>query len=107
MEEIDTIIEQKVENKINQLLDILPQPRAMPKMIHEYTVYEIYQGTINTILNIINDITELYSQRSYINQKVYRQRIFDIFFSSDRKIFLGITLVILSFIVYFIDAADA
>ena len=75
-------------------------------MIHEYTVSELYTGTIQTVIDIINDITILNSDMKYISSQVYRERLFKIFLKDDRKIFLGIILIILSFILYFIDGSD-
>lgn len=105
---IDKYIESNIEKKINQLFDILPQANdvKIPKMIHEYTVYELYQGTLQTAINVINDFTALYAERRYIDGKVYRQKLMDIFLSQERRIYIGIILVILSFILYFIDGSS-
>lgn len=106
--DIDKYIEQNIEKKINQLLDVLPQNVDIktPKMIHEYTIGELYTGTIQTVIDIINEFTSLNAERKYLSSKEYGKRIFDIFLQNDRKIFVGIVLVILSFILYFIDSAE-
>lgn len=102
-------IENYIENKINQLLDVLPPASqvTMPKMLHEYTIYELYSGTIQTVIDIINDFTALNSQRKFVDSKVYRQGLLNIFLLPERRIYLGILLLLFSFILYFIDAADA
>jgi hypothetical protein len=79
----------------------------MPKMLHEYTIYELYSGTIQTVIDIINDFTALNSQRKFVDSKVYRQGLLNIFLLPERRIYLGILLLLFSFILYFIDAADA
>lgn len=102
-------IESYIENKINQILDVLP-PDAnvkVSKMIHEYTIYELYEGTIQTVIDIINDVTALNASGKYIDSKIYRRNLLNIFFLPERRIYIGIVLVIISFILYFIDAADA
>lgn len=106
--EIDKYIEQNIEKKINQLLDTLPQNVDIktPKMIHEYTVGELYNGTIQTMVDIINEFTALNAERKYVGSKEYGKKIFDILLKSERKIFVGIVLIILSFILYFIDGAE-
>ena len=105
---IDKYIESNIEKKINQLFDILPQADnvKIPKMIHEYTIYELYQGTIQTAIDVLNDLTALYAERNYIDAKVYRKKLVDIFLSNGRTIYIGIILVILSFILYFIDGSS-
>lgn len=109
IENIDKYIEENVEKKINQVLDILPQATDVktPKMIYEYTIAELYTGTIQTVVDIINDMTTLMAERKYITSKAYRERLINIFFQQDRKIFVGIVFVLVSFILYFVDGADA
>lgn len=106
--DIKQYIEQNIEQKINQLFDILPPAENVKvhKMIYEYTIYELYQGTIQTAIDILNDITELNANKT-INSKVYRKNLIEIIFAPHRKIFIGIIFVLLSFIMYFIDSADA
>ena len=105
---IERYIERKIENKINQFFEILPQSNnvEIPKMIHDYTILELYEGTIQTIVNIINDLTELGSNKSYMSTREYQQKLFFILFANERKLFLGILLVILSLILYFIDGSS-
>ena len=78
---IEEYIEQNVEKKINQLMDVLPRHEDVntPKMIYEYTISELYNGTLQTIIDIINEVTELISERKYISSKIYRERMFEIF----------------------------
>lgn len=109
LQNINKYIESNIENKINQLFEILPQANhiKIPKMIHEYTVYELYQGTIQTAIDILNDVVALSAQYNYMDQKVYRERLMNIFLLPERRIYIGIIFVFLSFIIYFIDGADA
>lgn len=105
---INKYIEQNVETKINQLMDILPQNQKIdtPKMIYEYTISELYTGTIQTVIDVLNDLTALSADRKYISGQQYRTKLFDIFLKKERKVFIGIVMVILSFILYFIDGSD-
>jgi len=108
--EVEKYIEKNIEKKINQLFDVLPKQSAdikAPKMVYEYTIGELYTGTIQTVVDILNDITALNAERKYVSSTDYRQKVFNIFFRNDRKIFIGIVLVLLSFILYFIDGAEA
>lgn len=104
---IEKYIEENVEKKINQLFDVLPQnPNIkVPKMIYEYTIHELYTGTIQTVIDIINETTSLNAEKNYISNKIYRQRLYEIFFKDNRKIFVGILLILFSFILYFIDGS--
>lgn len=106
---IERFIEKNIEKKIGQLMDILPQgnKEVIPKMIHEYTIAELYKGTLQTTIDVINELTELISERKYMDNKVYWEKIYSIFLKNERKLFVGIILVILSFIIYFIDGSEA
>ena len=107
--EVEKYIEKNIEKKINQLFDVLPKQSDIkaPKMVYEYTIGELYTGTIQTVVDILNDVTSLNAERKYVSSTDYRQKMFNIFFRNDRKIFIGIVLVLLSFILYFIDGAEA
>jgi hypothetical protein len=107
--DVEKYIEKNIEKKINQIFDIMPKQSDVnePKMIYEYTIGELYTGTIQTVVDILNDITALNAERKYTSSTDYRQKLFNIFFRNDRKIFIGIVLVLLSFILYFIDGAEA
>jgi hypothetical protein len=109
---LDEYIEKGVEKKINQLIEIdfksldnkIGEIKYKP--IYNYTINELYKGVIQTIIDIINDISALISDMDYISTQVYRERLINIFLKDDRKIFIGIILVVVSFILYFIDGAS-
>jgi hypothetical protein len=109
---IEKLIEENVEKKINQLLESSVYSTPNNKNIYadynyaNYTIIDLYKGTIQTVIDIINDLTILLSDRYYISMQVYRARLLNIFFKNERKIFVGIILVILSFIIYFIDGSS-
>lgn len=107
--DVQKYIEENIEKKLNQLFEVLPKKFddiKTPKMIYEYTISELYTNTIQTIIDILNDLTALYADRKYINNQVFRERLFNIFLKDERKIYIGIVLVIFSFILYFIDGSD-
>lgn len=110
---IEKYIEENIEKKINQLLSSIQIDKTSPpKNMHynhdyaNYTLNDLYKGTIQTIIDIINDITALLADRAYISNQVFRERLFNIFLNNDRKIFIGIILVFLSIIIYFIDGSS-
>lgn len=101
-------LEKYIENKINQILDVLPpNPNIkIEKMIYEYTAFELYESTIQTAIDIINDLSALNVERKYMQNKQLTTRLMQIFLAPERKLFVGIILVVLSFILYFIDGAS-
>jgi hypothetical protein len=102
------IIEETIESKFNQLLKSLPsiiQENNTPKDSNDFfqlSIIDIYHNTLQTIIDIINDIINLY-ETSYTQFKF--KRLLIIFFNENRMFYIGIILIILSFIIYFIDGA--
>jgi hypothetical protein len=66
---------------------------------------EIARKTIRTAIDIINDISNTVSIRETISGADYRRLIFSAFTLPERRVYVGIWLVFLSFILYFIDSA--
>jgi len=107
---IEKYIENNVEKKINQILDILPTSNSHriegSKLILEYTLSEIYTNLIECTVDIINDVSSLVSERKYLNTMDYIQHVYRILLKPERRLYIGILLVILSFILYFIDGSS-
>lgn len=109
VENIDKYIEKKIENKINDLLKTLPEKVSKDyneKPIFEYTIHELYVNTLQTIIDILNELTDLYANKEYMANQTFSNMIFEIILKNNRKIYVGIIIIFLSFILYFIDGAS-
>jgi hypothetical protein len=100
-------IEKTIETKFNQLISDLPKiikppPDNNPDFFN-LSINQIFQETIQTIIDIIQEIVNVIDT-SY-NYQSYIKRLSLIFFKEKRMFYLGIILIILSFIIYFIDGA--
>jgi hypothetical protein len=107
--DIEKYIEKQIEIKLNSLLKTLPDtiPKNQNiKPIYNLTIKELYKNTLQTLIDIINDIVDVYSKKDYINNNNYIFILYNIFTKDNRKIYVGIMLIILSFIIYFIDGAS-
>ena len=103
---IDKYIEKQIELKLNSLLETLPDtvPKDQHiKPIYNLTIKELYKNTLQSLIDIINDIIEAYNKKDYVNTNNYIFILINIFTKDNRKIYVGIMIVILSFIMYFID----
>ena len=67
----------------------------------DLSIGKIYENTIQTIIDIINEMTYV----SYDNKNYYNQFI-NIINKNDRLFYVGIILIILSFVIYFIDGVS-
>lgn len=106
--DFEKIIESKIENKFNKVMGLLPNADgiSVSKKIHEYTLSDIYNGIIQTIIDIINETSEIFSERKYMSSRAYREKLISVFFQRKRRYFVGIIMIILSFIIYFIDGSS-
>jgi len=106
----DTVGEkEKVLTQINDFLgkypNIIPKDKNPETPITQLSIKEIYRRTLQTILDIIQDISLLVSQRNYVSNATLRRNIFETVTKPDRRMYIGLVLVILSFVLYFIDSA--
>jgi hypothetical protein len=107
--DIEKYIETQIELKLNNLLETLPNsiPNDMKiKPIYNLTIKELYKNTLQTLIDIINDIIEVYSKKNYINTNNYIYILINIFTKDNRKIYVCIMIIIMSFIIYFIDGVS-
>lgn len=70
--------------------------------ITELNIGFIYKNTMQTIIDIINDIVLLTDNPS---TNLYKD-LKDIFLKKERLFYIGIIFVILSFVIYFIDGVS-
>jgi hypothetical protein len=106
--DLDKFIEKNIENKINNLLETLPNNVKNIKdnnNFYDLSLRELYKNTLQTIIDIINDISNAYSNE-YIDNNNYIYIIIDILSKEERRLYVGIILLFLSFIIYFIDGAS-
>jgi len=107
--DIEKYIEKQIEIKLNSLLETLPDkiPKDLQiKPIYNLTIKELYKNTLQTLIDIITDIVDVYSKKDYVNNNNYIYILLSIFTKDDRKIYVGIMLIVLSFIVYFVDGVS-
>lgn len=107
--DIEKYIEKQIEIKLNSLLETLPDkiPKDIKvKPVYNLTIKELYKNTLQTLIDIITDIVDVYSKKDYVNSNNYIYILLSIFMKDDRKIYVGIMLVVLSFIVYFVDGVS-
>ena len=107
--DIEKYIEKQIEIKLNSLLETLPEkiPKGVQiKPVYNLTIKELYKNTLQTLIDIITDIVDVYSKKDYVNSNNYIYILLSIFMKDERKIYVGIMLVVLSFIVYFVDGVS-
>lgn len=106
---INKIIETTIENKMNDLISSLNLNKSslntntkVERDFTNFTIIDIYKNTIQTIIDIINETMVIIDNSSSYSSN-YFTNIILIFFKEYRMFYVGIILIILSFVIYFID----
>jgi hypothetical protein len=100
------IIEETIEKKFNQLLkeipDVFKEKKKDEDDFFNLSLLDIYHNTLKTIIDIINETLKIFDNT---NRDNYLMTFLNIFFKEKRMFYIGIILIILSFVIYFIDGA--
>ena len=106
---ISSYIEHIIENKFNKAIDeLIPLKKEKEnKMVYEYTIHELYQNTMQYLIDVINDVANFISiDHKNDSNKEFRNKLLNIFLNENRKLYTGIILIILSLIIYFVDGVS-
>ena len=99
---------QAVLKKINDFLGkyptILPKDKLPSTPIFELSLKEIYKRTLQTAIDIINDISNILSMRGNVSKEELRRQLFKTLTLPERRLYVGIWLLLAAFILYFIDS---
>lgn len=105
----DPLRQERMIDKIQRFLDTYPTTIPMDKQSNapyfKLSVQEIYKRSLQTAIDIVKDVSAVLSNRDTLSNAVFRRRLFAAFTHPDRRFYVGIWLVILSFVLYFIDSA--
>lgn len=69
------------------------------------SVRELFRRSIQAAVDIINDISSLVSKRNSMSSTEYRRGIFETFTEPSRRVYVGLWLIFIAFVLYFIDSA--
>ena len=72
--------------------------------LRETSLPELYSNVMNTLYNIIEDLTNFDATGADLNQNV--QKLIKIFFGNNRIMYVGIIVVVISFIIYLLDTSS-
>lgn len=105
----DPLRQERVVEKIQKFLDTYPNTIPFDKCPNapyfKLSVQEVYRRTLQTAIDIIRDVSMLLARRDVIGAVSFRRRLFEAFTHPDRRFYVGVWCVLLSFVLYFIDSA--
>lgn len=95
--------------KINDFLELYP--KSIPKdkdpnaRFYQLSLKELFRRYLQTAIDILNDLSEIISTRSYVSQATFRRDLFTIFTKKERRLYVGLWIMFFSFVLYFLDSA--
>lgn len=99
----------EIINKINLFLLKYPLTEKPDNFkdtpIFDLSLKEVYKNSIQTAIDIINDLANIISRKDSFTSSEYRRSIFKTITLENRRLYVGIWLIFLSFILYFIDTS--
>jgi len=102
----------RAEENVEVMKEFLKEfPKSIPadknpkSTIMDLSVREVLSRTVGTAVDIVEDISKLVSERHQMSSTQLRRSVLLLFTEPSRRLFVGIWLVVISFILYFIDSA--
>lgn len=99
----------KLEKKIDTFLESYPKtikPDKQPDALFTHiSIKELLRRLVQTMIDVINDIATIITQKDVLSNTDLRRRLFRAITEPSRQFYMGMWLVIISFILYFIDSA--
>ena len=105
----DPLRQEKALDKIQKFLDTYPQSILTDKNastpVMKLSLHELFKRCLQTAIDVLNDLSELITHKDTLGSTMFRRKVIQTFTEPQRRFYVGIWLVVLSFIVYFIDSA--
>ena len=100
---------QKAMTTMQTFLETFPKMQSPDRQPNtpwpRLSVRELFRRTIVAAIDIIQDFSQLMSERPYLGAVSFRRKALDIVARPERRLFVGFWLVFFSFVLYFIDSA--
>lgn len=100
----------EVEKKINAFLatyeNSIPIEKRANASITQLPVREVYRRCLTVMIDIINDISRILSERDTLSSANLRRQIFYAVTNPERRLYVGIWLIFISAVLYFIDSSS-
>ena len=104
----DPLLQEKALETMNTFLEEVPKRKPWSErhdaQLLELPLGEIIRRTLQTAVDVLNDVTKIITGRHYMSDASFRQKLFMTFTSPSRRLYVGIWLIILAFVLYFIDS---
>lgn len=101
---------QIMEERINKFLEeypkIIPKDKDNTTPFHLLSLKEVFHRTMLVAVDIINDISEVVANYEIQGAVATRRKVFEAFTKEGRRVYLGVWLIFLAFVFFFIDGSS-
>lgn len=98
-----------LEKKINAFLrlypSVVPADADPTRSVAEISLRELTHRALKVMVDIIHDVSDLLGARETLSGAEFRRGLVRAFTAPERRLYVGVWLVLLSLVLYFIDAA--
>ena len=105
LSQLDSDTKQELLSKINDFLNVYPKIDTSEK-IGDISLRTIYQKSIKTMIDVINDVGSIISNKASLSNAQFRRQLFQVFTKKERMFYIGIWILFIAIIMYFIDVAS-
>jgi hypothetical protein len=106
LSQVDETTKADLLRTLNSFLNVYPQAAKRDASIGSMSLSAIYKGSLQTVIDIITDVGNTISEKDALSAAQFRRRLFESVTRSDRAFYVGIWLVLIALIVYFVDIAS-
>jgi len=105
----DPLAQEKALETMAAFLDEVPKRKPWSQRpnapVIELPLGEIIRRTLQTAVDVLNDLSRALTDRHFMSNTSFRRKVFSIFTAPERRLYVGIWLILLAFFLYFIDAS--
>lgn len=101
-----TIMEERINKFLEDYPKITPRDKDKTTPFHLLSLKEVFHRTMLVAVDIINDISEIVANYEVQGATVTRRKIFEAFTKEGRRVYLGVWLIFLAFVFFFIDGSS-
>lgn len=106
----DTAKREKLEAKIDKFLKlypaVVPADNNPAAPITDISLRQLTHRSLKSAVAVVNDVSDLLGKRETLSSADFRRQMVKAFTAPERRMYVGIWLVVLSFVLYFIDSSS-
>jgi len=102
---MEKLVTEKIDKFLELYPSVIPKDKNPNAPLYAISLKELYRRTVVTMVDIVDDLSTIISNKDVSSNAEFRRSIFKVFTRPDRRLYVGIWLILLSFVLYFVDSA--